>query len=54
MVMTCSMLVDRFLTVTPSDCTSAGRAATTWLTRLDTFTVFISGSEPTSKLTARL
>ena len=52
--MHCSSADDCFLVMTPWRCTSGGSRAIAWFTRLVTFTVLMSGSEPTSKLTVRL
>ena len=51
---TCSIAEDCFFATTPMRCTSGGSRAIAWFTRLLTFTVLMSGSEPTSKLTVRL
>ncbi len=52
--MHCSRAEDCFFVVTPWRCTSGGSWDMAVFTRLVTFTVFRSGSEPTSKLTVRL
>ena len=47
----CSSAEDRFRTVRPCRCTSSGSCAIAVWTRVLTFAVLMSGSEPRAKLT---